>query len=504
MQKPMSYYKLLIKRWAWVVILGIVICSGTTYIASQFMHPVYQASATVFINFGSASSAYDNTTASLEAVQTYAQLLTSPDVLNPVLTQHRGLTLKDLEAATVVKPETNTQLIEVDVDSRDQSLAMQLANEICQSFQQYANAQLPISVQVLPAELPTDPIKPQPLLYTGIGALVGLGLALTMIVIFEWLDDRLSGPEEVQELLGMEALAIISQVSRKQNIMKIGETSFLAEGCRILCASLNAAQAVKAFKLVMITSALAGEGKSTIAANIATFLAKAGKNVLLVDADLRHPTLDQYFSIHDRKGFSNALLNKPVSLNVESDTHKTSIPRLRVMTAGITSSNPADLLQSPQAMQLFDLFETTSFDYVIFDTAPLLPVADAQILTSRIPAAVLVVDVSKTSRKVLVRAKQLLNRTSTTILGTVLNKSLWSEYGNIHEYQSYAQQSEVDIFMDASSDTSSDDDSKNFPTLVTPVTPLPDVLMDHTDLENGLVDRTITTKLLRLSKNKNE
>src|SRR2546428_2882475 len=93
---------------------------------------------------------------------------------------------------------------------------MQRANEISKSFAQCSNSQPPATIQILPAQEPRAPIRPKVLQDTGIGALVGLGLALAFIVIFEWIDDRLASPEEVQELLGMGVLAVIPHISRKQ------------------------------------------------------------------------------------------------------------------------------------------------------------------------------------------------------------------------------------------------------------------------------------------------
>src|SRR5450759_3247684 len=94
MQSQLSHYLMLAKRWAWMIVLGIVICGGGTYIVSKLIHPVYQASAVIVLNLGSINStAFDNTNASLAALPTYAQLATNPTVLESVVAQHKGLTL---------------------------------------------------------------------------------------------------------------------------------------------------------------------------------------------------------------------------------------------------------------------------------------------------------------------------------------------------------------------------------------------------------------------------
>jgi len=434
---------MLAKRWAWVILLGVVICGSLTYVVTKLMHPVYQASALLFLSTNTSQSTLDNTSAVLAALPTYAQLVTHPTVLEPVLAKHKGLTLQQLTAMVTVKPQSNSQLIEVDVENSDPRLATQLANDISQSFAVYSNTHLGgvMQIQPLPAQQPIDPVRPKPSLDALIGALVGLGLALALIIIFEWSDDHMVRTEEIQELLGLETLTAIPELSRKQRRKNAEETPVLAEGCRILCANLNAMQAVKPFKLIMVTSALAGEGKSTIATNIASFLAMAGKRVLLVDADLRHPVQDQHFLFDNHLGLSNAISEIWGRVAVDLEGQPTEIPTLRVMTAGTLQPNPTELLQSPLAHQLFTHFrESQQFDYIILDTAPLLPIADTRILASYVQATVLVVDASKTPRKILVRAKQALSKTSTRILGVALNKSYWSDYGDIREYLGNTQQ----------------------------------------------------------------
>lgn len=423
MQDLLRRYITLARRWAWLVVLGIVLCCIASYIVSTLLPPVYQASATLLISEKSADSAADNVSASELAVLTYAQLLTNPTVLEPVLAQHPGITLQQLSAMISVNTQSNTQLIELDVKNGDAQLAMQLGNEIGQSFERYSQAQLPITVQIVPAQLPTTPISPRRLTNTVIGALVGLGLALTLIVIFEWIDDLPSSSEEVQELLDMEVLAVILQTSAHEFLHseKLEEIPALVEGCQMLCAFLEASQATEPLKLVMVTSALSSEGKSTIAALLASLLARGGKSILLVDANLRNPVLDQRFQIDNKCGFSNALQAEGTPTQ-ELYKQAPDIPTLYVLTAGAPYANPAELLQSPAVDQLFGHL-SESFDYIIFDTPPLLSIADAQLLALHMQAIILVIDESKTPRRALSRTRQVLRRIPVAIGGVAINKS---------------------------------------------------------------------------------
>jgi succinoglycan biosynthesis transport protein ExoP len=433
MQNPLKRYIALARRWLWLVILGVVLCGGAGYAVSKFMKPVYQASAYIVVNLTSTSTPYD-VTGSLAITPTYAQLITSPAVLDPVLKQHPGMTLTQLSGMISVKPITNAQNIEVDVQNTDPALAAQLANEISLSLEQFADTRVAGGVQVVPADVPTAPIGPRASINAAIGALVGLVLAVALIVLFEWFDDSLRDPEEAQELLGLETLTVLPRLSRAQMGMSIEEIPDLAEACRILCASLNAEQSVNQFKLVMVASALPGEGRTTVAANLAVFLATAGKRVLLVDADLRHPSIHERFKLDRRYGLASILLNLWEENDAALAGQATVVKTLRVLPAGVMPSNPSELLQLPNAHRIFEHYKESQFDYVIIDSPPLLPVADAQVLASYVDVLLLVIDAAKTPRRVLARTRKVLNRVHAHVLGVVINKSRWSEDKTIREY----------------------------------------------------------------------
>ena len=430
MQDLFNRYLMLARRWAWVVVLGVVVCGGFTYIISSLTKPTYQATVLFVVHVDTSSS---DVTSSLSAVPTYAQLVTNPLVLSPVVAKHPGMTLKDLTAMIVVKPQVNTQIIELDVLSSDPQLSAQIANEVGQNYLQYANSQLQGRLQMLPAQVPTTPVAPNPLRDTGIGALIGLGLAVTLVVIFEWVEDRLRSPEDAQEVLAQDVLTVIPPMSKRQKPGGKGSAA-LMEKYRMLAASLNTAQAIKACKVVMVTSAVPGEGKSTVAANLATFLAMTGRAVLLVDANLHRPVLGQRFRIVNSRGLSTVLLEMSGSAPLEVYGEETDISTLRILTSGSVLTGSAELLQSAQARRFFDHLQGAPFDYVLVDAPALLSVADAQILASQVQAVMLVVDASKTPRRVLQRTRRMLDRTRARVLGVALNKSPWRDDAISQQY----------------------------------------------------------------------
>ena len=107
MQNPLSRHIAIAKRWAWLMIIGVVICGGATYVVSKLIHPVYQASTTLILTVGTGPSAYDTTTATLEALPTYAKLIQTNRVLSPVVAEHPGLTVQSLLGMMTVNPSSN-------------------------------------------------------------------------------------------------------------------------------------------------------------------------------------------------------------------------------------------------------------------------------------------------------------------------------------------------------------------------------------------------------------
>jgi capsular exopolysaccharide synthesis family protein len=412
----------------WMLVVCVIICSSATYLISLFLRPVYQASAYLVVNVG--AETHPSISDSLQAVPTFAQLITIPTVLNPVVAQHPGLSLQDVLSMVVVKPQTNTQIIELDVQAANPRLAAELANQISQSFAHYADATASGAVQIIPATVPVLPVQPRPLQSGGIGALVGLVLALLLLALFEWISNRPTSVEQIQKVLDTEILALLPHFSRRKK-------HITAEKYRMLCASLDIARAGSPFKLLLFTSALAGEGKTTVASNVAMHLAQAGKRVLLVDLNIHRPALGREFHLADQAGLTNVLARNGNPLLIERYAQSAGLPGLSVLLAGTQKMSSAEFLHTLATSQLFTQLKQSSFDYVLFDAPPLLAVSDTQVLASLVEALVLVVDGSHTPCRALSGTRQLLWRMQRTrILGVVVNQSLWHDYTDAYRYVS--------------------------------------------------------------------
>lgn len=206
------------------------------------------------------------------------------------------------------------------------------------------------------------------------------------------------------------------------SLIFLGHTkSPISEAYRTLRTNIQFLSLDSNLKKIMITSANAGEGKSFAVANLAACLARSGKSVLVVDADLRKPVQHKLFWLENEKGLSLALTEvydqKP---DFQSYIRDTAVEGVRVITAGPISPNPAELISSNLMKQLVKEL-SKEFDMVIFDTPPILVATDAAILAQEVDGVVLVLSSGKVNKDNAKRAKELLDQVGAKILGAVLN-----------------------------------------------------------------------------------
>ncbi len=291
------------------------------------------------------------------------------------------------------------------------------------------------------AELPEKPIKPKKSQNTMLGLAVGMMLGAGVAFTKEYLDDTIKSSEDVTEALGLTTVGNIFRISNVKNVKDglvtaLGHRSNVTEGYRTLRTNLQyvGLGGDGAAHSLVVTSAGPGEGKTTTAANLAIVMAQAGKQVILVDSDLRRPTVGRLFDLNGDAGLSALLLrNGPLE---ETDLRPTPIENLRVIPAGTPPPNPAELLASARMTEL--LHELTSqAEVVILDSPPVLAVTDASVLASKADGAVLIVDVGATRREVGLRAREALEKAGAKVLGAVLNKQHTGGRGGYYYYYYY-------------------------------------------------------------------
>jgi len=204
----------------------------------------------------------------------------------------------------------------------------------------------------------------------------------------------------------------------------------VAEQYRTIRTNIQFSNADQDIKSIVLTSTGPGEGKSTTASNLATVYAQQGLRVLLIDADLRKPTAHYTFRLENHVGLTNVLTKQST---LGQAVQGTEVPELFLLTSGPIPPNPAELLASNNMTELLKEMKE-EFDMVIFDTPPVLAVADAQILANQVDGSILVVSSGKTDKEAAVKAKELLLKANAKVLGAVLNNRKMEEGSDYYYY----------------------------------------------------------------------
>lgn len=211
-------------------------------------------------------------------------------------------------------------------------------------------------------------------------------------------------------------------MSRLQNnkrylIALTNPRSPITESYRALRTNIDFSSVDEQTKVIMVTSAGPEEGKSTVVGNLAVTYAQNERNVLLIDADMRKPTVHRTFQLSNRYGLSSYLSRQA---DLEEVVQESEVPNLFVMTAGPIPPNPAEMLNSNSMTKLMEQLRE-QFDIILIDTPPILAVTDAQLLASKSDGVLMVISAGKVKKEVAIKAKDSLTRVNARILGVVLN-----------------------------------------------------------------------------------
>lgn len=269
------------------------------------------------------------------------------------------------------------------------------------------------------AVLPDRPIKPKKtqnmLLALAAGLLAGIGLA----VFLEYLDDSIQTTDDAEDAVHLTTLGIIPWMRDAHAAKLIALTdprSPAAESYRTLRTNIKFLSADNPLRTLAVTSAGPEEGKSTTVANMGVCFAQAGKRVLIVDTDMRKPTIHTIFNLPNQDGVSTILAGER---SLEECLKPTAQPGLWVLTCGPTPPNPAELLESQRMSQLIETLRE-HFDLVLFDAPPIIAVTDASVLAARLDGMLLLLGINKVTRKASRHALQLLDRAKVKVWGMVV------------------------------------------------------------------------------------
>jgi len=460
-------YSRLFLAWWWLIVLGALVGGVASYLViAVILPPSYESTARVIVErFAQPGSlSLGDTLASERLAASYAQLVETRPILEGVrekLLEDYGIRKlpekKNFEVSTTLTNGLPSNVIRIKVKDRDPVIASIIANTTADTFiktlldrqlsqlirfrdvlseyriTQDVNtvANQAASAGILSVVEPAVP-APQPanrklwkiILITAVGAVTGLWITGLAVVLREYLDDRFRSPDELKTVAGLAPLALIPRY-RGRNGPRIDSLGLshrigpFAESYRFLVANLDFASHDKqGIKTVLVTGPGISEGKTTTAVNLAITAAKGGKTTILVDSDLRSPSLHQVFDLNEHKGLSQLLTGDGI---LDEALASTSIEGLCILASGPMLPDPGVALSSPAMNALVQELKKRA-DLVIFDSPSLLAVTDAILLASRVDAVLLVVDASRTSRQVVEQATDHLRRSDANVVGGVLNK----------------------------------------------------------------------------------
>jgi capsular exopolysaccharide synthesis family protein len=427
-----DYFRILRRRWVDVLafaFLGVLVAGAI----SLALKPTYTAQTQLFVAIQSSGSVQDlqqGNTFSQSRVQSYVQTVGTPSVLQPAI-DSLGLDTTPAALADHVAADAdlNTVIITITAENESPVQAAAIAQAVGDSLiKTVANLERPsadgnslvkLSI-VSPAAAPIEPSAPATSLNLLLGLILGTAIGVGAAVLRATLDTAVRGEADLRRVSDAPLLGGISfdgDALKKPLLTQAAAQSPRAESFRQIRTNLQFAHVSHESKAVLVTSSLPGEGKTTTATNLAIAIAQSGKTVVLVDADLRRPRVDDYLGLDRNAGLTTALIG---AVDVNDLLQPWGEHDLYVLTSGQIPPNPSELLGSSAMRELIGRLEA-AFDAVIIDAPPLLPVTDAAVLSQQVGGVVLVVGSSKVKIPDLQKSLSALKMVEADVLGVVLN-----------------------------------------------------------------------------------
>ncbi|MEI4272814.1 polysaccharide biosynthesis tyrosine autokinase [Klenkia sp. LSe6-5] len=435
----------------WLLLLGALVGAVVGVSFSLVQTPMYTAQTQLFVSAtGSTSTAdaFQGNQFSQQRVTSYAQLLTGERLATRVVDE-LGLDVDPADLAGQIRATavTDTVLIDVAVTDASPAMAQQIAGAVGAEFGSLVDEiETPVGVDgvspvkvtvVEEPDLPTSPSSPATLRNTLVGLLLFAAVGGLVAVLRMRLDTTVHEAEVASDIAGAPIIGVILRDDdlANEHTIERNSVSRTAEGYRQLRTNLQFLNVDEPPKVIMVSSAVPSEGKTTLAVNLALALAEAGRSVTVVEADLRRPRVTRYLGMVGGVGLTNILTG---SAGLEDVIQPYGEGNLSVIAAGPTPPNPSELLSSSQMFALIDELRAKN-DFVLLDAPPLLPVADASGLAVLVDGVVLSIRYRATTRAQLAQTRATLDRVGGKALGVVLNivppkAEVTSAYGYGYNY----------------------------------------------------------------------
>jgi len=428
-----DYIRVIRKRWRIIMAAMLVVLAGAA-LATTLSPKVYEAQTQLFVSTsgGNDSGALlQGSNFTQQRVKSYADIMTSPKVLDPVI-EKLGLdtTAAKLAAQITATVPLDTVLIQVTVTDGSPRRAAEVADALGKEFTT-AVAELeavskttpsPVKVSIVSTPtVPTAPISPKPTRNLALGVVLGLLLGLGLALLRDLLDTTIKGEKDCAEVTEATVLGSIGfdpDAAKRPLILQADPHSGRAEAFRTLRTNLQFVDAANHPRSILFTSSLPAEGKTTTSANLAITMAAGGARVCVIEGDLRRPRLLEYMGMDGSVGLTNVLIGQA---NLSDVLQQFTNASLYVLGAGSIPPNPSELLGSAAMEKTLRELESR-FDVVIIDAPPLLPVTDAAVLSTITGGTIVVVGAGLVDRDHLAKSLQSLDAVNGRVLGLVLNQ----------------------------------------------------------------------------------
>ena len=421
-----------LKKYIIAAIVATILAVGAT--AFYDLHvktPLYKTSATAVLTLmsnNSAQTTLNELNANSKLVDTYIVLAKSEPVLERAIESSgiEGLDVKTLAKNVTVSAVEDTNVLKITVQDANKENAQKLAECIREAFIKETTNVFGlenISAHGEP-KLPETPSNDTTKRDLVIAAFVAIFGVVAVAFIIYYFDDSVKFSEELEQQIGLPVTGkvIRSDIKTKQSgtelLVDKYPKSVVSESIKSLRTNLQFASVDKGFKTLLVTSSVAGEGKSFVAANLATSFAQNGKKVLIVDCDLRKGRLHKIFGLPNVIGLSDLLVGD-VS-KITRFIQKTGIKNLSLIPRGAYPPNPSELLASNKNKKFIETV-VAKYDLVIFDGAPCNAVSDSVIMSTLVDEVIVVVKDSDTRKAALMMTKESLQKVNAPVAGIVMN-----------------------------------------------------------------------------------
>ena len=425
-----DFLKLLRSRWLTIcvtIVVGVLGAAAITLLTT----PLYQATTRLFVSTSSAASVtdiYQGNLFSQQRVASYTELLTGETLVQRTIDKlGLDMTAEALRKNVKASAKPDSVLINVSILDKSPIRARDIANAMSDEFvvmvrelETPENGATPNARVVVEqrASIPEKPVIPKTARNIGIGLALGAVLGSGLALLRDRLDNTVKDGETLQAITHVGLVGSIPADKELRNEPAISfdnDNSAIAEAFRKLRTNLQFLAVDNPPRVIVVTSSMPNEGKTTTAINIALALAEAEHNVALVDGDMRRPRLDKSLDLIGSVGFSTVLSG---GASLSDVLQKTRFPRLTALTAGAVPPNPSELLGSLAAQKVLSEMRS-NFDYVIVDSSPLLAVTDAAILAANSDGALIIARYGQTKREQLATAVGHLEDVGAPVLGAV-------------------------------------------------------------------------------------